>query len=441
MSRTTEMRELLYRNNDEIEKRIERGIEENRIGKFDLTVTDENGTPISGQVKIEQLDHDFNIGANLLMFDQLETPYENEKYKEYFAKCFNTATISFFWNSLEPEQGKHRFSADSPFIYRRPPIDPCLEFCESNGITPKAQCLNYDAHTPDWLIGANVFEVKKALLKRFETLAERYADRIPCWEVFNELLSNNGKTPFYDADDVMKWSYAQAERLFPGNELMTNEATSIIFTQKGDQHTVPSARNPYYMLCKEAILEGCRVDLIGMQFHYFVPEELAVEQGKCRLDMKYHFAVLDQMAKLGKPLQITEVTLPAYSGKEEDQQFQAEMVRMFYRAWFSHPAMKGAIYWNLPDGYAYRAEPGDMTAGENIYWGGLLNFDMTPKPAYNALYDLFHKEYCTNTSADATAGNMSFNGYFGKYRISVGDKSGIVTFKRGGRGTQKVVLK
>ena len=46
-----------------------------------------------------------------------------------------------------------------------------------------------------------------------------------------------------------------------------------------------------------------------------------------------------------------------------------------YSMWFSHPAMDGIVYWNLADGYTYNAVPGDMSAGENYYRGGLLRFD------------------------------------------------------------------
>lgn len=430
MSRAAEMKALLYRNREEVEARIERDIEQYRKCNFTLYVEG-----AEGELKIEQLDHDFTLGGNLFMLDQLETAEKNEKYKEHFAQCFNTATVGFYWDALEPEKGKPRFEKDSPFVYRRPPIDPCLEFCEEHGIAPKAHCLNYDRFSPAWLKGASVPEVKKALLKRFEELAERYAHRIPCWEVFNELLCCNGVTPFYDAEDTMKWSYAQAERLFPGNMLMMNEANPYIFCNKHHRKMVANCRNPYYMLCKQAIEEGCRVDAIGMQFHFFNPADTAVAQAKVEFDLKHHFAVLDQMAKLGKPLQITEVTFPAYDAGAEDYEMQAEVLRMFYRMWFSHPAMEGVIYWNLPDGYAWNAEPGDYTNGENQYRGGLLDFDMKPKPAYQALYDIFHKEYCTRTTAILQDGKATFRGFYGKYRITFGDKTAIVDFKRGGRAT------
>ena len=440
MTRAQQLHALLQRSEEAFETRIERGIEDHRKGNFTLKLTDPAGNPIPGKIELHQLDHDFNIGGNLFMLDQMETAEKNDKYRKYFAECFNTATIPFYWNTLEPEKGKPRFAADSPFIYRRPPIDPCVDFCEENDIIPKAHCLNYDHFTPEWLLNKDVPTIKRALVHRFEELADRYANRIPCWEVFNELLCNNGATPFYQEEDLMKWSYAQAERFFPGNELMMNESNWHIFTTGNHQHHSPNCWNPYYLLCKQAIDQGCRVDSIGMQFHYLVAANQAVNHAYAAFDLTHHFAILDQFAKLGRPLQITEITFPAFDETPEDYAVQAEMMHLFYRVWFSHPAMEGAIYWNLPDGYAYMAEPGDMSTGENFARGGLLDFHLDPKPAYQALYDLFHKDYCTNVTAELNEGSASFRGYFGKYRVEAGGKSAIVEFQRGAGTDQTVTL-
>ena len=130
--------------------------------------------------------------------------------------------------------------------------------------------------------------------------------------------------------------------------------------------------------------------------------------------------MLDQYGKLGKPLQITEVTIPAYSWEEEDEQIQAELLRQLYRIWFSHEHMEAIIYWNLVDGYAAFAPQGDMTSGENYYHGGLLRFDLSEKPAFRMLKDLIHKEWHTTASCDSNAdGKASFKGFYGEYKLTV----------------------
>jgi hypothetical protein len=60
-------------------------------------------------------------------------------------------------------------------MYRRPLIDMCLEFCEANGIAPKAHCLNYmtPGEFPKWWKKSDVKHEKELLEKRFRVLAER----------------------------------------------------------------------------------------------------------------------------------------------------------------------------------------------------------------------------------------------------------------------------
>ena len=117
--------------------RVEAGIEQNRKGTVLINVT-QDGKPVSNaKIRLKQKTHEFKYGANLFMLDEMETEEKNKKYREYFKDCFNMATLPFYWSDLEPEKGKQRYEKGSPKIYRRPPIDLCIEFCEENGIEPR----------------------------------------------------------------------------------------------------------------------------------------------------------------------------------------------------------------------------------------------------------------------------------------------------------------
>ena len=121
-----------------------------------------------------------------------------------------------------------------------------------------------------------------------------------------------------------------------------------------------------------------------------------------------------------KPLQVTEVTIPAYSNSAEDEALQAEVLEKLFTIWFSHPAMEAAIYWNLVDGYAAFAPHGDMTAGENYYHGGLIRFDMTHKPDYDMMNELFHHRFRTEADGQTDdRGCAAFRGFEGDYELTV----------------------
>lgn len=94
-----------------MEDRVRDGIEQNRKGYGSVTVTDASGAPVQGaRVKLRQKRHEFSFGANLFMLEELESEEKNARYKEYFKDLFNLATLPFYWNGLEPKQGKPRFA-------------------------------------------------------------------------------------------------------------------------------------------------------------------------------------------------------------------------------------------------------------------------------------------------------------------------------------------
>ena len=68
-----------------------------------------------------------------------------------------------------------------------------------------------------------------------------------------------------------------------------------------------------------------------------------------------------------------------------------------------------------------------MTFGENYYYGGLIRYDFTPKPAYEMICNLFQKQYHTELELDAVNGEASFKGFYGDYDIEVATDGGVAT--------------
>ncbi len=435
MERTCErwqVLEMFEENKEELRTRINAGIEVNRKGSATITVKDKDGNVIPGaRVKAVQKSHEFRFGANLFMLDELETPEKNARYKEVFKDTFNMATLPFYWDATEPEKGKTRYDKDSIKFYRRPPIDLCMEFCEENGIEPREHALAYDHFFPKWLYGASTAETKKALEQRYKEISERYADKIPTIEVTNEMEWSSGRTEFYDDPEFIEWCFKLAEKYFPGNELVINEHTARAWADKC------RASDKYYSYIESAIKKGARIDAIGMQFHMFHKKEVDHASTRNGYNPEALYRHMDLYSNFGKPLQVTEVTIPAYSKDEEDEAIQAELLSYLYPIWFSHPNMEQIIYWNLVDGYAHVSNPdpikiresqGNMTLGENYYHGGLLRFDMSEKPAYRVIRDLIKKEWHTEAERMTNEnGSCTFRGFYGNYDVEIATENGTVT--------------
>ena len=225
---------------------------------------------------------------------------------------------------------------------------------------------------------------------------------------------DKGKTVLYNQPDYIEWCFKTAETYFPANQLVVNEWTGLPW---GDRCRTS---DKYYSYIEANLLKGARIDAIGMQFHMFYSKEEEYRQTRPYYDPGKLYAHMDLYSNFAKPLQVTEVTIPAYSNDPEDEAIQAELIEYLYSVWFSHPNMEQIIYWNLVDGYAAFAKQGDMTQGENYYYGGLLRFDMTPKPAYYTIKNLIEKKWHTEeTIITDESGTAGFRGFYGMYELEL----------------------
>ena len=202
------------------------------------------------------------------------------------------------------------------------------------------------------------------------------------------------------------------------------------------------------------MLKGARIDSIGMQYHLFHNKEEEYNRTRALLDPQNLYRHMDLYANLGKPIQITEITVPAYSWEAEDEEIQAQIIENLYSVWFSHPNVEQIIYWNLVDGYAYVEDPdpekvkasqGDMSLGENYFYGGLLRFDLSPKPAYLKIKELVKERWHTEEEIlTDESGRLAFRGFFGSYELEItaNGKSVSRTFNLSSKGENedKIVL-
>lgn len=406
------------------EARSARGIEAYRKGNARVTVTDAEGNPVSGaEMEVKQRSHAFRFGINLLLVDEMDTSEKAERYESLVRDAFNMGTIPFYWKTLEAEKGKPRYKKDSPYCYRRPAIDTCMEFCNRLGIEPRGHALAYERFFPEWLYDMEVDRIKEEMERHYAEIAGRYANEIRTIEVTNEMFWKTGRTKFYDAPDYVEWCFKTAEKYFPGNQLVVNETTPLCWDD------TCRSTDKYYAYVEANLLKGAKIDAIGMQYHMFYRSEEEYKETRPYYDPKNLYAHMDLYSNLGRPLQITEVTVPAYSNAPGDEELQSKILETLYRIWFSHPNVEQIVYWNLIDGYAYVSNPdparlavttGDMSVGENYYYGGLVRYDMTPKPAYYRLRDLIRKTWHTEESLTTEKnGSAGFRGFYGDYEIRI----------------------
>ena len=251
-----------------------------------------------------------------------------------FCNLFNFATVPFYWGDLEPQQGNPRFGEGSEPIWRRPPPDQLLKWCEDHDITPKGHALMYvkNIFMPKWTEQNNPQKFLEQGEKHIAEIAKRYGDKFPIWDVANEEmprirhLDEWHKVP----DNYLSWCFKEADNLFPKNvKLLYNDGTNQVH---GDT-------DEYMAIFRKLKEDGARVDGMGIQFHmYDLP---AMFDGKL-FPPNQLFSVYKQLEQCDLPLYITEITI-AGNGENGDE-LQAKIVSNLYRLWFSTPKMAG-ITW------------------------------------------------------------------------------------------------
>ena len=166
--------------------------------------------------------------------------------------------------------------------------------------------------------------------------------------------------------------------------------------------------------------EGAKIDIVGCQMHIFNTNDCArLAQGATNVNWVGTPATiqsrLDLMAKTGKPLHVSEITITSPGADAKSRMIQAILTRNIYRKWFSHKALMGITWWNTVDGGGVKGEP---------LVSGLFTADLKKKPAYEALDQLINREWKTKTEAKVADGLVRFRGFRGTYRLSWTDEKG-----------------
>jgi GH35 family endo-1,4-beta-xylanase len=357
-----------------------------RKGDAVIEVRDAAGRAVAdASVVVEQIRHDFLFGCNIYMFDRFRTEPDNAEYKRRFADLFNYATTGFYWRWYEPERGKPMYDYTGKVV----------AWCREHGIRIKGHPLLWgdQAGVPRWSKGQPSAEERK---KRVQEIMTRYHGEIEFWEVVNE--PSHLREP-------------RIAECYPWAREADSTATLIV----NDYEVMANGRPPFLRMLQQAIAQGVPFDGIGIQAH---------EPRTMRFPLDRSWRILDQYAALGKPLHITEFT-PTSAGDpitgwhktaKWDEATQAEWAERFYRLCFGHPAVVAITWWDLCD------------RGSWLKGGGMLRSDLSPKPVYDALYRLIHKEWRTTAQGKTDrSGAFSFRGYYGLYRVSVKCADGRAT--------------
>ena len=381
-------------------------IEKLRKGDIKVQVRDASGRPVAGaKISVKQTRHAFSFGSAVSSkYLYARAPDENNiRYRRHFLGLFNSATIE---NDMK-----------WPFWYgaRKAWADRSAAWLKTNNVALRGHNLVWPGweHLPPGLgaLKEDPEKLRAAIRAHVTEEASYYGGKVRDWDVLNEPLDHSEVLSLLGPSEPAEW-FKLARRADPSAKLFVNEYG--ILTDMG----FDTARHAAYEKFIDTLLaDGAPLDGIGLQCHFGTdltpPERLIF--------------ILDRFQKLGKPLYATELDI-----ENPDERLQADYLRDFMTAVFSHPAVEGITLWGFWEGVHSAPLP------------ALYRRDWSRKPAAAVLERLLLKEWRTELSG-LSGGNGEFQGrgFYGAYEIaaSAGNSRGkinAVLSKAG--GTFVVVL-
>ncbi len=375
-------------------------IKAHRTSPLCVRVVDERGTPLAGaRVELEQLGHEWLLGANLYGFEQGGHPERASLYRQRFAKLLNYATLPFYWRTYEPAPGQ---LGDER-------LEQMAQWCREQGILAKGHPLVWHETVPPWLQDEGP-ALEARLRARVQRIVARYAGLIDVWDVINEAtVAHRFQNP------VAHWVAGQGPAQAAAAALAWAREASVGAALLVNDYNIAPA---YEGMLERLLAAGAPVQAIGLQSH--------MHKGCWPLARVWQ--VCETYARFGLPLHFTEVTVLSGPLKTDDEWHryrtdwhttpegeaaQALYVEAFYTLLFSHPAVEAVTWWDLADG-GWQGAP-----------AGLLRRDLSPKPAYERLLHLFGEVWRTRATLVSDAdGQVRLRGYRGPYAVRVTTPSG-----------------
>lgn len=268
------------------------------------------------------------------------------------------------------------------------------------------------AHCPTFI--ANM---KRLYAKRIAEILDFCGDRVDSWDVVNESVwdwircgsCRSCKPVMKSVYGIMPPDYALEAFLIAARHVSAVPKLAINDNQRWED---------YRRQIDDLVAHGARIDMAGVQFHVFRDanfEKLVagekIDWPFCSTPMDFRM-IFDIVGGSGRPVSLSEITIPSPDGTERSLMQQAIVARNLYRLWFSLPSCCGITWWHTLDG-------ANKSGGSENGTAGLMDADARPKPSYSALDQLINHEWKTRLTVRADAnGCVAFKGFKGRYRIS-----------------------
>ena len=243
---------------------------------------------------------------------------------------FNSVTPenSFKWSFINPLPGRYRWAA----------ADNLVSFARANGMEVHGHTLVWHRQLPNWIKFSEVDERETLMREFIDRMLKRYSDRVPVWDVVNEVFEDNGEyrnSVWYEAmqHKYIEIAFRQARESAPNARLLYNDYDVAWNGPKS---------SAMFSMLQSLKDRDVPLDGVGFQMHIFANFDLFDEVE----------ANFQKAANLDLNIYITELDVSMNEGDTEEQ--QAEVYRRVLDICLKQPRCKGMQTWGFTDQYSWR---------------------------------------------------------------------------------------
>ena len=322
--------------------------------------------------------HAFGFGSAVTVEHLLGDSADAERYRQIVQRYFNTAV---FENDMKWQENAAGLE---------PRVDRALDWLLERGLRVRGHNLIW----PSWrwlppdlrACASDPADLRRRTYDRVTTAVARYRGKLVHWDVVNEPYSEHDLMDVLGNDVMAEW-FRLAKQGDPSCQMYLNDF-GIFDGGPDNPH-----RKHFYETIRALRQQGAPIDGIGIQSHFSAlpapPQRL--------LD------VLDQFSEIGLPIESTELSL-----NMTDRPLQADYMRDYLTALFSHPNVNGVMLWGFWAARHWRPD------------AALFARDWTPRPVAAAWTDLVHGRWTTDARlATDEQGRACTRGFCGEYDITV----------------------
>lgn len=356
-----------------------------RQADLNVSVRDADGFPVPGaEVAVRMKRHAFGFGSAVdasRLIGTGGTASDRQKYQGLITNWFNKVVLEndLKWPGWEANPTLAK-SALNWFAQRQIPV--------------RGHNLIWPGTNQTYFLPADVLKLfgnptalRQRINAHFTNELTGTIGQCTEWDVVNEPYANHAVMDVLGNGEMLAW-YQLAHRLDPAAALYLNEYGNLERAGLGDPQT-----DNFFNWLKFLQDGGAPIGGIGMQSHF----------GELLSAPSALLAMLDRFSVFGLPIQATEFDINL-----KDEAVQADYLRDFMTALFSHPRVNAILMWGFWEGQHWLPD------------AALVRKNWQLKPSGVMWSNLVFKEWWTSTNVVADiAGNATVRGFKGDYELTI----------------------